>query len=53
MSRSLGEAVRRLRRVRCSACGREFLSNARPPRLCPACKRTGRVLAALRKLTRS
>lgn len=52
MPRTLGEAIGKLRRVRCPACDREFLSNARPPRLCPACKRKGRALGALRKLTR-
>lgn len=35
MPRSLGQAIGKLRRVRCPACDREFLSNARPPRLCP------------------
>jgi len=52
MARTLDEAVRRLRKVKCGSCGREFLSNSRAPHVCPACKKKARALRAVKKLVR-
>jgi rubrerythrin len=52
MARTLDEAVRKLRKVRCSSCGREFLSNSKAPHVCPACKKKARALKAVKKLAR-